>query len=279
MKLETLRALQKTAEHVAKNAGVLLLKSSKTHFQMREKAPFDLVTSADLAANKLITEQLLKAWPESLVLAEEDDVTTTAMLKKARDRKVLWIVDPLDGTTNFSKHVPQFAVSIAAYNPHSKEILVGCVYDPSRKECFTAIKGGGAKRNGKKLEVSATDTLHFSLGATGFSYSQRRPPDNNLCELAPFVEKCLGVRRFGAASLDLAWIACGRLDLYWEPGLKPWDVAAGILLVREAGGLCSNFASSYSTPFDNNIVATNSHLHQIVLGEIKSARKKAGLRV
>jgi len=269
--------LQKTAEQVAKNAGRLLLKYAKTDFKTRRKARFDLVTDADIASNELIKEQLHKAWPKSLILAEEDGVTAQSMLKKAGDCELLWIVDPLDGTSNFAKRIPHYAVSIAAYNPQTEEILAGSIYDPNKDECFSAAKGRGAKLNGHTIHVSSIDRLESAMSATGFSYSRRKGRDNNLAELAPFAQKSLGLRRFGAASLDLAWVACARYDIYWESWLAPWDVCAGILLVREAGGLVSNFASGDSTPFDNNIVATNVPLHKKTLKQIREAREKAGL--
>ena len=278
MKLEELKKLLALAKTAASGAGEILRDSSDKRLEIKEKAPFDLVTKFDLAANEYIRKALLKGCSNSLVMAEEDDDALKTAAKKNRDCTVLWIVDPIDGTTNFAKRVPHVGISIAAYAPQTKEILVGCIYDPWRKEYFTAMKGCGAMMNDAPIAVSSVDKFHFALAATGFSYTRRRSLDNNLAELAPFVKKCLGVRRFGAASLDLAWIACGRLDLYWEAGLRPWDVAAGILLVREAGGYCSNYAKEESTPFDNTIVASNPMLHQKVLQQIKRSRNAAGLK-
>ena len=278
MNLSKLRELQKTSERIAKEAGALLLKYAGSSFNAREKAKFDLVTDADIASNKFISDQLRKEWPDSLVLAEEDGVPVEKLLKNAGHAEVLWIVDPLDGTTNFAKHVPHYAVVIAAYNPQTKEILTGCIYDPWRKECFTAIKGQGAKLNGKRIRASGVNDFHFAMAATGFSYSRRKGDDNNLAELAPFAQKCLALRRYGAASLDLAWVACSRYDIYWESWLSPWDVCAGILIVREAGGMVSSFSREPSTPFDNNILATCTPLHQKALKQIRKAREKAGLK-
>lgn len=269
--------LQKTAEQVARKAGMLLLKYAKTDFNTRKKARFDLVTDADIASNELIKKELHKAYPQSLILAEEDGVTAHSVLKKAGDCKVLWIVDPLDGTSNFAKRIPHYAVSIAAYNPQTEEILAACIYDPNKDECFTAARGRGANLNGRPIHVSSVKKLQSAMSATGFSYSRRKGRDNNLAELVPFAEKSLALRRFGAASLDLAWVACARYDIYWESWLSSWDVAAGILIVREAGGLVSDYASNASTPFDDSIVATNAPLHKKALKQLVRARRKAGL--
>src|SRR5688572_19368018 len=277
MNLKKLENLLEIAVRACHGAGSILTQTANAHFEIREKAPFDLVTTVDLAANEWIRSKLLSDHPRSMVLAEEDNASVLTVLKKARDCEVLWIVDPLDGTTNFAKRVPHVGISIAAYQPATKELLVGCIYDPWRKESFTAINGNGAELNGFRIKVSDVDNFHFALAATGFSYTKRRSLDNNLAELAPFVKKCLGFRRFGAASLDLAWIACSRLDIYWESGLKSWDVAAGILIVQEALGLCSNFDDAMSSPFDRTIVATNSKLHGSALSQIRRSRKKAGL--
>ncbi len=277
MNQKELQALEQTAARVAQNAGKLLLTYANGRFQTRQKSRFDLVTSADLASNALIRKQLLEAFPDSLVLAEEDAVSTKKFMKEAADCEVVWIADPLDGTSNFSKRVPHYAVSIGAYNPRTKEILAACIYDPSRDESFVAAKGLGAKLNGKKIKASSVDKLSQALAATGFAY--KRDDDDNLAEHVPFVKKCLGVRRFGAAALDLAWIACGRFDLYWEPGLQPWDVCAGILIVREAGGAALAYSGEPSSPFDSAIIATNSHLSNVTLKHIRRARKDAGLKV
>ena len=183
-----------------------------------------------------------------------------------------WIVDPLDGTVNYAHGFPHFAVSIAIAD--AQRVQVGVVYDPLRHELFTARYGQPAHLNGVRLQVSVTTELQRALLATGFPYDRHRKADNNHREFIAFNLSSQGVRRAGVASLDLAYVACGRVDGYWEQNLGPWDVAAGALLVASAGGQLSTYTGE---PFDglgHQVVASNGHLHSTILATLASVRQK-----
>ncbi|MGW8161645.1 MAG: inositol monophosphatase family protein, partial [Desulfobulbales bacterium] len=174
-------------------------------------------------------------------------------------RGPVWIIDPLDGTTNFAHNFPWFAVSIAFYD--KGESQVGVIYHPMQDELFCATRGGGAWLNDRRLKVSGVDALQNALVATGFPYDIQKRPDYVLAMLKKILTHVQGVRRPGAAALDLAYLACGRLDAFWEVGLKPWDSAAGYLLVAEAGGTMSRFDGSPFSPFIPELLASNTLLH------------------
>ncbi|MDX2084989.1 MAG: inositol monophosphatase family protein [Candidatus Melainabacteria bacterium] len=194
-----------------------------------KSTPVDLVTEVDRACDEAIRNHLSQAFPEHLLLTEETYVDGTPV-----DLSNTWVVDPLDGTTNFTHGFPFFAVSIAYVRNGSPE--VGVVYDVTRDECFSAIRGQGAWLNGRPIQISATASLSQCLLATGFPYDHRIRPEDNIPFFLAFMSRCHGVRRAGSAALDLCYVACGRLDGFWELRLGPWDVAAGALIVEEAGG-------------------------------------------
>ncbi len=217
------------------------------------KSEFDFVTNVVHESEAVIVAHLREHFPEHKILAEESGVSgaATATLE--------WIIDPLDGTANYMHGVPNFAVSIAA-RQHG-EVLCGVVYEPLREELFTAAKGEGAFLNGKRLHVTTTASLHECLIATGFPFRMKELSASYLKMFAAFFAHVRDLRRLGAASLDLAYVAAGRFSGYWEYGLNPWDFAAGVLLVHEAGGLVTGF-----TPEDNywstgNILASNNLVH------------------
>lgn len=221
-----------TAVVIAKEAGALLREGFTQEKEIVLKSSaVDWVTQFDQAAEKLITEKLQTTFPTHGLIGEEGSV-------RRGDGVYTWYVDPLDGTTNFSHGFPLFCVSLALYE--GCQPLVGVVYDPMQDDCFTAVAGGGAfllKGEQKiKLHVSQTETLIRSLVATGFPYDRHTSPQNNLAQLERFLKTTHGIRRAGAAALDMAYVAAGRFDGYWEFKLNSWDVAAGILLVQEAGG-------------------------------------------
>ncbi len=223
------------------------------------------VTHVDTTAEKRIVKALEEILPEAGFIVEEESID-----KKGYDHK--WIVDPLDGTTNFIHGVPCFSVSIALM--HRDEMMIGVVYEVMQDECFYAWKGGGAYLNDNPIRVSETTSLKESLLATGFPYHDY----SQLNEYMELFTWCLrnshGVRRFGSAAVDLAYVACGRFDGFFEYGLNPWDVAAGSLIVKEAGGAVSDFSKKDNFVFGKEILAVNSAVYQELSKKIKSVFKK-----
>lgn len=244
-----------SAESIAKSAGALLREAYDQPREIDFKGTVDLVTQADRAAESLILEALADHFPEHAVLAEESG---------SHDRQssdYQWLVDPLDGTTNFAHGFPVFAVSMALRQ--QEELLVGVVYDPLRDESFTAVKGHGTTLNGRPVSVSQVSTLEQALLATGFPYNRHTAKDNNTMAFAAFLRRAQGMRRAGAAALDLAYVAAGRVDGYWEKDLSPWDIAAGILMVQEAGGRVTNYGGQAHTSLllsGEGIIAANQEL-------------------
>ena len=234
----------------------------------RKSSVIDLVTEADLAAERLILQRLKDAFPDDAILGEE-----TGEHGSGRRR---WIFDPLDGTTNFAHRLPVFGVSIALVE--GDEVLLGVTCDVTRGRVYWATRGGGAwtqgpeEKESRRLRVSQTTVLQEALLATGFPYDKASNPDNNVREFAAFLVRCQGVRRAGAATVDLAWLADGRLDGYWEQRLQPWDWAAGALLVQEAGGTVTDYEGQPWRPGVSNMVATNGHLHQEMLAVLRATR-------
>ncbi|MBS4167778.1 inositol monophosphatase family protein [Parachlamydia sp. AcF125] len=264
MKMPNFSALQaylKTATLAAINGGKILKKYWKNVKQIEDKSTAgDLVTEADKESEKIILQLIKEKYPSHSILAEE----STKMPLPCAD--FLWVVDPLDGTVNYAHQNPLFAISIALL--YQNEVIAGVVFNPLYHELFQAAKGIGATLNGERITVSPTKTLDKSLLSTGFAYDRRTTDDTNYPEFCHLSNLTHGVRRFGAASLDLAFVAAGRFDGYWERGLKPWDMAAGALLVQEAGGKVSAYDE---TPLDlqtGKILATNGKLHHALSQEL-----------
>ncbi|MDR5638788.1 inositol monophosphatase family protein [Thermosynechococcus sp. PP45] len=213
----------------------------------------DLVTVADRQSEAAVLDVIHRHCPDHAVLAEESG------LLGLKDNPFLWAIDPLDGTTNYAHQYPFSAVSVALLvegEPH-----IGVVYDPFHRELFRAATGLGATRDRQPIQVSTTAELSHSLLVTGFAYDRRETEDNNYAEFCYLTHLSQGVRRGGAAAIDLAYIACGRLDGYWERGLSPWDLAAGVVLVREAGGVVTAYDQSPFQLTSGRILATNGYLH------------------
>lgn len=249
---------------LAQEAGVELQRRFGEQRTIMLKGDLDPVTDADHAAETLIRQGIQRQFPTHTILGEEQGLS-------AAHGPVRWIIDPLDGTVNYAHGFPHFAVSIAIAD--AQGVQVGIVYDPTRHELFTAHRGGLAYLNGVRLRVSVTTDLQRSLLATGFPYDRHRKADNNHREFVAFNLSSQGVRRAGVASLDLAYVACGRLDGYWEQSLAPWDVAAGALLVASAGGRLSTYTGE---PFDglgHQVVASNGHLHDTMLATLARVRQ------
>ncbi len=225
----------------------------------------DLVTEADRGAEAAVMAVLERHLPaEHGILAEESGVI------RGREASLLWAIDPLDGTTNYTHQYPFCAVSIGLLA--EGEPVLGVIYDPIHRDLFRAATGLGASLNRRPIHVSTTDRLDRSLLVTGFAYDRRETPDNNYAEFCHFTHLTQGVRRGGSAAIDLAYVACGRLDGYWERGLAPWDIAAGIVLVREAGGRVTAYDGGQMDVMAGRLLATNGHLHQAMshtLGQIK----------
>ena len=213
----------------SRKAGDILEQYAKSGFRIAYKDVTNLVTDADHAAEQSIIDHLTRQFPTHRFLAEERGLSDNS------SSPFLWVIDPLDGTTNFAHGFPIYSVSIGL--EYQGQCVLGVVLDPSRNELFTAMQGGGAHLNGAPLQVSSALSLNDSLLVTGFAYNIRHTTRNNLDYFARFALKAQGMRRTGSAALDLAYVAAGRFDGFWEVQLSPWDMAAGSVIVREAGGL------------------------------------------
>jgi len=245
-----------TAVEIAREAGALLANYFERRVAFELKGEFDLVTEADRASEKLIVERLRTHFPSHGIVAEEGGGH-----ESVSDYR--WFVDPLDGTTNFAHSFPIFNVTLGL--EQAGEMVAGVVYDPVRQEMFTAERGAGAYLNHRRIRVSAAQRLEDSLASTGFP-SRKRHHNVNIHFYHQMAMASHGVRRTGSAAIDLAWVACGRLDGFWEFGLKPWDMAAGTLLVREAGGAVSDMRGApHSVTASEHLLADNGALHGQVL--------------
>jgi len=246
------------ATRLAKAAGEIQRDRYETPLEIQTKsADVDLVTEVDKACEALIVAGIEAARPSDAILAEEGGGTDRA------GATWRWIIDPLDGTTNFAHSYPRFCVSIGVQC--EGEASVGVVYDPLMDELYTATRGGGAFRNGSAIAVSVEEKLGRGLMATGFAYDRRRSEQDNVQEFRKFLKAARAVRRDGSAALDLCYVACGRLDGYWELKLSPWDVAAGCLIVEEAGGRTSDTRGGDEHWSGLHLVASNGHLHDAML--------------
>ena len=240
------------AAQIARDAGQILRDRFGQPHAVRFKGAIDLVTEADRAAEDLIADRLRALCPEHDLLCEEGSVGVTA------GGAFRWVVDPLDGTTNFAHGLPTFAVSIALEEAGIP--VVGAVYDPMRNELFVARRGGGATLNGTTIRVSRVDRLISSILVTGFSYDfERRAQQAEVWR--DFLTRVQAIRQTGSAALNLCYIAAGRLDGYWEGGISPWDVAAGAVIVTEAGGTVTNMRGGSFHSDDREVLASNGRLH------------------
>lgn len=229
-------------------------------FSVEKKGVRDLVTEADRASEKAIVDEIHYRFPDHSVLAEESGVTGTRS-------EYLWIVDPLDGTTNFAHGLGLFCVSIAF--AENGEVTAGVVLNPETGELFTATVDHGAELNGAPIAVSGTSTLSDSLLATGFPYDVDKRLDPVMARLSRCMAASRGIRRLGSAALDLCYVACGRFDGFWEEGLYPWDTAAGMLIARRAGATVTDFSGRAFVPEQKTILATNGLIHNEILKEMR----------
>jgi len=260
--------LKRTLLQAFKSAGTLIRRSITQQKTITKKGEIDLVTEIDCAAEKLIIKIIRKAFPDHSFLCEESGATRRG--GQAGQSKHRWIIDPIDGTTNFAHSLPICSVSIA-YEENGI-VRMGGVYDPVREELFYAEKGRGAFLNGKRIRVSKTKKLNDALLATGFPYDRRKDPDKYLKIFREFLMQAQEIRRLGSAALDLCYVACGRFDGYWEAKLNPWDKAAGMLILKEAGGKLSDYSSKPLTLTEPTIVASNSTIHSQILAVLNRTK-------
>lgn len=255
-------------EPIAREAGALLMSYFDRHIKIEYKGDVDLVTAADRASEELIVQRLQSRWPQHGIVGEEGTRSDVGADYR-------WYVDPLDGTTNFAHGYPVFCVSIALARKDD-ELQVGVLYDPTRDELFAAERGQGATLNGKPLHVSTTARLAESILGTGFP-SHKRHKNPNIHFYQQITLRSHGVRRAGSAALDLANVAAGRYDGFWEFNLNPWDTAAGVLIVQEAGGTVTRFDGAPFRLDSREVLATNGLIHEEVLANFREIFAGRGL--
>lgn len=255
-----------TAIEATKEAGKFLKYNvgRVKNIEVKQGEARNLVSEIDKGSEEKIIAIIKRKYPTHAILAEESGASSAASDYK-------WVIDPLDGTTNFLHGLPVFCVTIGI--EYKNEIVAGVVYDPNLDELFTAEKGSGAFLNGKRLKVSSATTLIDSLLVTGFPYDIAQNPDNAIGHFVNFLVEGQGLRRLGSAALDLSYIAAGRFDGFWEVNLNPWDMAAGVLFVREAGGRVTDFVGSESTIYKKQVLATNGLIHEAMLGVLQKGFK------
>jgi myo-inositol-1(or 4)-monophosphatase len=236
----------------ARSAGEILRLHLQKERDIVYKGVIDLVTDADKASEAEIIRMIRSTFPEHAILAEES-------LYSPAESDYCWIIDPLDGTTNYTHRYPFFCISIGV--KQGSEMLVGVVYDPIGNEMFSAIAGSGAWLNGQPITVSKEADIDHALLGTGFPYDRRQHGDFYMAMYRDFMLQCQGIRRDGAAALDLCYVACGRFDGFWELKLKPWDMAAGALIIQEAGGQVSNFYGEAFSIETSHVLASNGKIH------------------
>jgi myo-inositol-1(or 4)-monophosphatase len=256
-----------TATEIVLRAGEIQLAGQASGFHVSKKGTIDLVTEVDLECERMCRSVLAERFPGHDILAEELGEETDVQVRS----RYRWVFDPLDGTTNYAHGLPIYCASLGVEIDGRRE--VAAIYDPSRKELFTAERGEGAYLNGRRLAVSETPVLLDSLLVTGFPYDMHKQSDGELVDLfGLFLSRARAVRRLGSAALDLCYIAAGRFEAFWEQDLKPWDVAAGALIVEEAGGRVTGMDGTPFDPAAAHLVASNGHVHDQVLAVIREFR-------
>ena len=264
--------LRDAAGAMAREAGAVLRDGYGRAHRPERKGRIDLVTEYDRRSERLLLETIARRHPGAAVLAEESGAHAGAAA--AGGAALRWILDPLDGTTNFAHNYPFFAVSIAA--EVDGELAAGAVYDPMRDELFAAARGHGATLNGAPIRVSDVGRVEDALLVTGFPYDVREHPGQSLPQFRAFLERAQGIRRDGSAALNLCYLAAGRFDGFWEASLSPWDVAAGALLIREAGGRLSGYAGEPFQLEARRILASNGRLHDEMMRILAAAERAPG---
>lgn len=244
-------------------AGAILTRYAQSGFHIEYKGLINLVTEADHAAEQCVIDCIRSQYPAHGFLAEERGRVEQG------SSPYVWIIDPLDGTTNFAHGFPAYCVSIGL--EYKGECIAGVVYDPTREELFSATRGGGARLNGRPIQVSRTAILDQALLVTGFAYDIRDTPQNNLDHFVRFALRAQGIRRTGSAALDLCYVAAARFDGFWEVKLNPWDMAAGSIILKEAGGQITNFRGDTHSLYGQELVASNSLIHGAMLSIIQES--------
>jgi len=251
------------AKNTALQAGTYL----RNHFHEKPKVEYkgdiNLITERDRESQNMIVSNIKKVFPNHSILAEEN-------LDLKKDEELLWLVDPLDGTTNYAHTLPVFCVSIAFLK--DKKVELGVVYNPMMDEMFWACRGKGAFLNNNQIKVSSETKIDNSLLATGFPYDLRESCENNLSYFEKFIFRSRGIRRWGSAAIDLSYTAAGRFDGFWELKLFPWDTAAASLFIEETGGIITDFSGNPFDPFSNECLASNGKIHQQMLDIIKESK-------
>lgn len=255
-------------EELARASGQLIMKhyTKLNRGQIHIKGHHDYVTEVDRLSEKLIIEKIVRRYPEHQIMAEE-----TAHTIKYDAEKPLWVIDPLDGTTNFIHQLPIFGVSIALYLRGKARL--GVVYDPNRNELFSAVRGRGAFLNGRKIKVSPTKLPKETLLATGFPFRSHEALEDYIKIFRLLCQASRGIRRGGSAALDLCYVACGRFDGFWEFGLQPWDMAAGCLMIEEAGGKATDFSGKSIPLIQGNVLAGNKSVYRHMKLKMNEALK------
>jgi myo-inositol-1(or 4)-monophosphatase len=256
------------AEGAARTAGALIRRAYHLPRNVQDKGINDLVTDTDRASEALIASVLRNAFPMCNIAGEEGVRTSPT----SGTAPLTWWIDPLDGTYNFVHGVPRFSVSVGCIDPDG-EVIAGVVYDPMFEECFRAVKGHGATCNGDPIHVSVAPELRSALAASGFP-ADLRARNNNTAEWAAFVPRCQGMCRMGSAALDLCYVASGRFDLYWEYGLAPWDMSAGVLIVQEAGGNVTDYSGQrFDVHKHGELLSSNGKVHAEAVSILETVRQ------
>ncbi|MBI4456178.1 MAG: inositol monophosphatase [Acidobacteria bacterium] len=259
MRTEGGDSLLEVASAAARLAGSVLESNFGKALQVKKKtSAIDLVTDMDVKSEQIIVDYIARHFPGHAILAEE-----SSHVDADKESIYKWIIDPLDGTTNYAHGYPVYCVSIAI--EVNGVVVAGAIYGPPLKEMFTAIRGEGTRLNGREVHVSVVADLGEALTVTGFPYDVRIPPHTNLEYFARFLKTARAVRRDGSAALNLAYVAAGRFDGFWELKLRPWDIAAGILMVQEAGGKVTNFRGAEIDVYQSQILASNGKIHEQML--------------
>lgn len=260
-----------TAIEAVVKAGELQLEKFGTHLRVDKKGTIDLVTEVDVAVEKMFRAMIAERFPDHQILAEEMGGATDV------PPGACWIFDPIDGTTNYAHGLPIFCASLALEIDGVAE--VGAIYDPSRRELFTAERGGGAYLNGQRIHVSDARELVDAMLVTGFPYDVHQRVEEIVGLFGEFVGRARAVRRLGSAAIDLCYVAAGRMDAFWETDLKAWDIAAGALIVAEAGGRVTNTDGLPFVSRSGHVLASNGHLHEAMVNVISDfRRRRAGIR-
>lgn len=257
--------IERIAREVVLEAGEIMFRAWGEAKTIEYKGTLDLVTATDREVETFVVQRLRRAFPDHMFVAEEASAGSVPQRPPAD--VYAWYLDPVDGTTNFAHSYPQFALSLGL--ARGDELQLGFVYEPTRRELFAARRGRGATLNDKPIHVSAADDIGRALLGTGFPYDRREHVDFYLGFVADFMCCAQGIRRAGAASLDLCYIACGRLDGFWEWKLSPWDTAAGSLIVREAGGTITDFSGGAFDLFGQQTLASNGRIHPAMINVLR----------